>query len=283
MTAFSMLHLSDTHLSGRMNNFQRNNELMLEVLENSIHDLIVHTGDITLDGIRYEEDFSYCRSFYEKLDRDIYFIPGNHDVGDNPRLSRPAADNGSAIDETRMRRYLAYYGDDRWAFNRENWLILGINSLLVGSGLPREEEQAAWIARQLTDLGDRHLALFTHQPLFVDEPDPIDLSYWTVDPVGREGLRALMEHPHLRMIASGHLHQQRSRKHGQTELVWCPSVAFTTREALVPEMGGQRQVGYLEHMFEEDGTVATTVRSHPEFQNSHLDDVIKAVYPFAGP
>ncbi|MEW9805659.1 metallophosphoesterase [Mesorhizobium sp. ZMM04-5] len=282
MTAFSMLHLSDTHLSARMGHFQRNNELMLEVLKNSTHDLIVHTGDITLDGIRHEDDFSFCRSFYETLDQHIHFIPGNHDVGDNPRLSRPAAENGSTIDDIRMRRYLDYYGEDRWRVDRERWLVLGINSLLVGSGLSREAEQNAWIAEQLADVEDRHLALFTHQPFFIDDPDPIDLSYWTVDPEGREALRFLMEHPRLRMIASGHLHQERLRSHGQTGLVWCPSIAFTTREKLVPEMGGQRQVGYLEHRFEDDGTVATTVCGHPGFQNSHLDDVIKVVYPFAG-
>ncbi|WP_292898149.1 metallophosphoesterase family protein [Nitratireductor sp.] len=282
MTAFSMLHLSDTHLSARMDHFRRNNELMLEKLKEADHDLMVHTGDITLDGIRHEDDFDFCRSFYEGLERDILFLPGNHDVGDNPRLSRPASENGSAIDGTRMDRYLAHYGEDRWVIDRERWRILGINSLLIGSGLSREAEQNAWVEEQLADLGDRHLAVFSHQPFFINEPDPLQLSYWTVDPEGREGLRLLMEHPSLRVIASGHLHQQRSREYGQTGLIWCPSIAFTTRAELVPEMGGQRQVGYLEHSFEDDGSVVTKMCTHPGFENSHLDDVIRVVYPFAG-
>ncbi|MBW3097180.1 metallophosphoesterase family protein [Pseudohoeflea coraliihabitans] len=281
MTAFSMLHLSDTHLSDRFDHFRRNNELMLDVLQKSDHDLIIHTGDITLDGIRHEKDFQFCQSFYGDLSREIHYIPGNHDVGDNPRLGRPQSENGSAISQERMERYLAYYGTDRWTIDRASWRMVGINSLLVGTGLPREQEQEEWVRNVLENVGDRHLALFTHQPFFVDEPDPIELSYWTVDPEGRESLRFLMEHPNLKVIASGHLHQQRARRFGSVELIWCPSVAFTTREQLVPEMGGQRQVGYLEHVFHDDGSVATQVRTHPDFQNSHLDDCIGVVYPFA--
>lgn len=281
MTTFSMLHLSDTHLSGRLDHFRSNNELMLDVLHGAPHDLIVHTGDISMDGIRHEEDFAFCHEFYAGLRRKVHFLPGNHDVGDNPRLARAAPENGSAIDEARMQRYLRYYESDRWSIDHGSWRLLGINSLLIGSGLPREREQNAWVADRLADSGDRHLALFTHQPLFIDEPDPIELSYWTVDPHGRESLRFLIAHPNLRLIASGHLHQQRARAYRQIDLQWCPSIAFTTHEALVPEMGGQRKVGYLEYGFAEDGNVSTRAVFHPGFQTNYLDDVIKVVYPFA--
>lgn len=281
MTTFKILQISDTHLSGRLNHFQTNNELMLEVMKGCTHDLIVHTGDITMDGIRYAEDFEFCHEFYDGLERKVFFLPGNHDVGDNPQLARSARENGSAIDEERMQRYLQFYQSDRWSVDRGSWRLLGINSLLIGSGLARERQQNAWVADQLADIGDRHLALFTHQPLFVDEPDPIELTYWTVDPQGRESLRFLMEHPNLRLIASGHLHQQRSRIHNRINLEWCPSIAFTTRERLVPEMGGQRKVGYLEHVFAENGSVSTTTLRHPRLQDHHLDDVIEVVYPFA--
>lgn len=279
MTSIRILHISDTHLSPRTRHFRHNNDVMAGMLAEADHDLIIHTGDITLDGIRHEEDYVFCRDFFAGIGREIHFLPGNHDIGDNPRLSEPAGAGGSAIDATRVERYERYHGAHWWSLDRGGWRLIGIDSLIVGSGLPREAEQYAWLAEQLASTGARHIALFSHQPLFVDVPDPIELTYWTVDPTGRENLRALMEDPRLRMIASGHLHQQRSRSHGSTRLEWCPSIAFTTREALVPEMGGRREVGYLEHVLHEDGSISTEHNTLPGFDNDYLDDCLTEVYP----
>lgn len=279
MASIRIMQISDTHLSPRTHRFHENNELMIDVLKAADHDLIVHTGDITLDGIRFEEDYPFCRSFLERAGKDIRYIPGNHDVGDNPRLSQPETAMGSAISPTRLDRYERYYGADRWSIDRGNWRLLGINSLRVGSGLDGEQQQYDWIGEQLATLGQRHLALFSHQPLYVDTPESTELTYWTVDPIGRENLHELMAHKQLKMIASGHLHQQRSRGHDGVRLEWCSSIAFTTREELVPEMGGNREVGYLEHVLHDDGGIETHAVTIPGFVNSYLDDCLLEVYP----
>lgn len=279
MSSFRILQISDTHLSPRTENFHQNNELLIDALKASDHDYIVHTGDITLDGIRFEEDYPFCREFLGRAGKTIHYLPGNHDIGDNPRLSQPDNPMGSTINQARVARYDQYYGRDHWVFDQGNWRILGISSMLIGSGLEREQEQYAWIEAQLASLGDRHLALFTHQPLFIDSPEGVELTYWTIDPSGHEPLRNLIEHPQLKLIASGHLHQQRSRAFGKINLEWCSSIAFTTREELVPEMGGSRQVGYLEHDFHDDGRVETRTLTIPGFVNSYLDDVLLEVYP----
>lgn len=282
MTSFRILHISDTHLSPRTRHFRRNNDVMAKTLAEADHDLIIHTGDITLDGIRYEEDYLFCQEFFAATGKSIMFLPGNHDIGDNPRLSKPAAEGGSAIDAERIARYERFHGDHWWSTDLQGWRLIGINSLIVGSGAAQEIEQYAWLREQLATAGSSHIALFTHQPLYVDKPDPIDLTYWTVDPDGRENLRFLMTDPRLKLIASGHLHQQRSRRFGAVRLEWCPSIAFTTREELVPEMGGVREVGFLEHVLHADGRVATTHVSPPAFSNDYLDDCIKEVYPAMG-
>lgn len=279
MSSFTVLQISDTHLSPRTQYFHENNELVLETLKASSHDFIIHTGDITLDGIRYEEDYQFCRDFFGQSGKAILYIPGNHDIGDNPQLSQPVDANGSRISPSRVERFNRFYGRDRWSVDQGSWRLLGISSLLIGSGLPQEQEQYDWIRQQLSTLGDRHLALFTHQPLFIDDTQSSELTYWTVDPKGWPELQALMQHPQLKLIASGHLHQQRSREVNGVRLEWCSSIAFTTREELVPEMGGDRQVGYLDHRFHEDGRVETQVQVAPDFVNSYLDDMLLEVYP----
>jgi 3',5'-cyclic AMP phosphodiesterase CpdA len=279
MSPFRVLHISDTHLSPRTEHFRQNNEDMLAPLKAADHDYIIHTGDITLDGIRYEEDYVFCRDFFARTGKAIRYIPGNHDIGDNPNLSKPEEENGSRISARRLARFAQFYGADHWAFERDGWRVLGINSMLIGSGLPQEIEQFDWIDAELESLEQKHLAVFTHQPLFIDVPEVSERTYWTVDPSGTARLRKLINHPALKFIGSGHLHQQRSRRFENIRLEWCSSIAFTTHEALVPEMGGTRRVGYLEHCFHPDGEVETNVRGLDSFTNNYLDDVIDTVYP----
>lgn len=280
MSAIRIMQISDTHLSPRTENFRENNRSMAAPLAASDHDFIIHTGDITLDGIRFEEDYRLCREFFDTSGKDILFIPGNHDIGDNPALSKPASVNGSAINEQRLARFKDYFGAGRWSFDRGNWRIIGLNSMLIGSGLAEETEQYRWLDALLASAGERFIAIFIHQPIFIDEPgDSEELTYWTVDPSGQKPLAALVAHPGLRLIASGHLHQQRSRRHGNIAMEWCSSIAFTTREELVPEMGGTRLVGYMEHELHDDGSVTSRVREIPDFVNNYLDDVLLEVYP----
>ncbi len=282
MSKFSILQISDTHLSPRTEHFRENNRLLARPLAESDHDFIIHTGDITLDGIRYNEDYAMCREFFNETGKVIYFLAGNHDIGDNPNLSRPESENGSAINAARYIRFADYFGADRWVIDRSNWRIIGISSMLIGSGLPQEAEQYDWIDEQVRSLNDRYLAVFSPQPIYINNMDSTELTYWTVDPKGWARLHTLINHPNLRLIASGHLHQQRSTKRGNVHLEWCSSIAFTTTAELVPEMGGTREVGYMEHHFSDDGSIESKVLKQEGFENSHLEDVIKAVYPLIG-
>ncbi len=282
MSKFSILQISDTHLSPRTEHFRENNRLLAKPLAESNHDFIIHTGDITLDGIRYDEDYALCRDFFQESGKVIHFLAGNHDIGDNPNLSKPESENGSAINAARYAKFADYFGADRWVIDQGNWRIIGISSMLVGSGLPQEAEQYVWIDAQIASLGQRYLAVFSHQPLYIDNTDSTELTYWTVDPKGWGRLETLINHPQLRLIASGHLHQQRSAKRGNVHLEWCSSIAFTTTDELVPEMGGTREVGYMEHHFSDDGSVESKVLKHEGFANNHLEDVIKIVYPLIG-
>src|SRR5690606_30821105 len=138
---------------------------------------------------------------------------------------------GSRISAARHQRFRQYFGPDYWALDTHRWRVLGFSSMLVGSGLEAENEQFSWLDSQLSDLGTRYLAVFSHQPLFIDNRDDPTLTYWTVDPQGWRRLAPLLDHPRLRLLASGHLHQQRSRRQDAVAQEWCSSIAFTTREA----------------------------------------------------
>jgi hypothetical protein len=61
-------------------------------------------------------------------------VPGNHDVGDAGHRSQP-------LDEERLRRWRAQFGPDRWVEDVENYRLIGLDALLLGSGDPEEATQ----------------------------------------------------------------------------------------------------------------------------------------------
>jgi 3',5'-cyclic AMP phosphodiesterase CpdA len=274
-----IFQLSDTHLSRRTPRFRRNYELVVRHARSANYDVIVHTGDLTLDGIRHEDDLYHCRDALGELGAPVLCVPGNHDVGNHPKIAKGGSTgNGSGISEERLARSRAVVGADYWLRDVPGWRLLGLDSMLCGSGLRAEEEQYRWLDEALDTAGERRLALFIHQPVFIDDPAENTLTYWCVDPAVRGRLGALVEHPNLRLIASGHLHTRRSARHGRIALEWCSSTAFVAGPALVPEMGGERHVGCVEHVLHVDHVESRTVQP-AGMENPFIDDFIDEVYP----
>jgi glutathione S-transferase len=66
------------------------------------------------------------------------------DVGDEP----PGRESDQIIDAQRLLRWTSVFGTDRFAFGLGGWRAAGINAQLLGSGLPQEGEQDAWLDRR---------------------------------------------------------------------------------------------------------------------------------------
>jgi len=45
--------------------------------------LVLHTGDISLDGSAQEDDLIEAKRLHEVVDPPLRFIPGNHDIGES--------------------------------------------------------------------------------------------------------------------------------------------------------------------------------------------------------
>ena len=77
-----VLQISDTHLSPGKPHFAENWAPLLAWVRAQSPDLVVHTGDVTVDGADVEEDMRYCASLLPQLGARVLCIPGNHDVGE---------------------------------------------------------------------------------------------------------------------------------------------------------------------------------------------------------
>ncbi len=270
--SFTVVQISDTHLSAGTRLFRANFDRMAAALDRLRPNLIVHTGDVSMDGADREADLACAASAHARLPGPVLCVPGNHDVGDHPERA-PL----QPVDDARLNRFRGRVGRDRWVQDREGWRLLGLNSQVMGTH--READlQAEMIADALQTLGDRRLAVFIHKPLFTADPAETAFDYWSVPPFARGPLGAVMAHPALRLVASGHLHLYREAMRGLVRYAWAPSVAFVVNSADQAGLPGERCCGGLLHEFGEDA-VTTRLVIPDGMEHPYICDVPGAAYP----
>ena len=272
--SFTAVQITDTHLSAGTPLFRANFDRMAAALDRLRPDLIVHTGDVSLDGADREADLICAASAHARLAGPVLCVPGNHDVGDHPERARH-----QPVDDARLDRFCGRVGRDRWVQDREGWRLLGLNSQVMGAHRGADG-QAAMIADALATLGDRRLAVFIHKPFFTADPAETAFDYWSVPPFARGLLGALMAHPALRLVASGHLHLYRNVMRGMVRYAWALSVAFVVKPAGQAGLPEERCCGFLLHEFGEDA-VTTRLVIPRGMERPYIHEVPGTSYPDA--
>ena len=241
--------VSDSHLSERTPEAQRNWSAVLRHLESVPPDLVVHAGDLSLDGTYDGSELLYARTQLRRVRVPWLAVPGNHDIGDNPG---PGFDPDDAVTGGRLTRWRDEVGDDFWATWLGNWRVVGVNAQLFGSA--SEDEAAQWTFLEAELKGPRvPTVLVTHKPLTASEHELAAApQYRFVPSPAREGLVALCREAGVEVVVSGHVHQSR-RLHaaGMTHL-WAPTTWAVLPDWLQPHIGAKR-CGILELDLREDG------------------------------
>ena len=266
-----VVQISDTHLSPGKAHFAENWAPLAAWVRSLSPDLVVHTGDVTVDGADVEADFGYCTALLADLGVPVVCIPGNHDVGQALSPHQP-------VNEARIARWRRHLGPDYWARDLEGWRLIGLNSLLFGSGEPGEEAQFAWLERTLADAAGRRLAWFMHQPLFLESPTEGETGYWGVLPRPRARLLDLARRHRVALVASGHVHKSHDRHVDGTRFVWGPSSGFLVGPGLQQDMPGEKRLGAVAYAFEPEGFTAEIVEV-AGLTPFRIDDVVHEVYP----
>jgi len=141
--------VSDTHLSASAPQAQANWDAVVSYVGACAPDLVIHLGDLSLDGAGDAADLRFGRSQLDRLPAAWRAVPGNHDIGDNPWPGAPA---GIAVDTGRHQRWLDIVGADHWSITAGGWVLLAVNAQLLDSGLAAEAAQWSWLDEQ----ADRH-------------------------------------------------------------------------------------------------------------------------------
>jgi 3',5'-cyclic AMP phosphodiesterase CpdA len=266
-----VLQISDTHVSPTKRHFVENWAPLRAFIDEMRPDLIIHTGDVTVDGADQDEDMRHCAELLADLPAPVLVVPGNHDVGEPLHPHQP-------VNEERMARWRRHFGEDFWSRDIGGWRLIGLNSMLFGSGEADEARQFTWLEQQMRDAGPRQLAWFLHRPLFIGEPGEGDMGYWSVAPEPRARLMRLLRQHAVALVASGHLHKAHDDLRDGTRYIWGPSSGFVVGSALQPEMAGTCRLGAVVYDFDGKGVTAE-IKDVAGLKTLWIDDVIHEVYP----
>jgi hypothetical protein len=106
-----------------------------------------HTGDLAFDAPTNRDDFELAATLHRALPVPCRYLPGNHDIGDNPTAVGPPPQQPAT--EQDRQTFLSMFGEDRWRFEAAGWCFIGLNSLIMNTGLASENDQFDWLASQL--------------------------------------------------------------------------------------------------------------------------------------
>ena len=207
-------------------------------------DLLVLTGDTAHD----EELETYVSVRHELADwvGRVRIIPGNHDNRTALRQVFPDASEGPI---GRVTFQVAW----------DDWQVIGLDSQqpgeLAGS---LGDEQLAWLRNRLETTSEISTLLFLHHP-------PIAVHSAWLDKIGLQDRSALLQllgdHPQVRLIGCGHVHQEVVGSLGLATVFTTPAVGPPFRPRTEQIEIDSRLPAFRLWEFFENGSWSTQVLS----------------------
>jgi 3',5'-cyclic AMP phosphodiesterase CpdA len=261
MPEFRLTQISDCHLARNRPTLVENFHRVSEHIDTTRPDLVINSGDVSFDGPTNHDDLKFAKSLHDALPVECRCIPGNHDIGDNPTaVGSPPA---QPVTPATCQAFVSAFGEDHWRLEAAGWCFIGLNSLVMNTGLGNEAEQFDWLASQLSAVGGKPVALFLHKPLYLNAPGDPELAASAIRYVpqpARARLIEMLATVDLRLVASGHVHQRRDFTWRHARHVWAPSSGF-----IIPdnkqEVIGIKEVGLVEYRFQPDSFEVRHVRA----------------------
>jgi soluble P-type ATPase len=224
---FTVVQISDTHFQPDLpESFGRFVPIRRRIREIR-PDLTVMAGDLCTDPFNENglDEIRRAKSQLDQIDGPVFAIPGNHDVGGQINVNRPTTTGLTTI--VNLDRWNQIFEKDHFCFERDRWMLIGVNSQALASELPQSTEQWAWLDARLLEAskGDRLVAVFMHTPPFVVEQGEPHVWGWPVGP--RRQILERLDRPQVRLVSAAHIHWHQCFERAHVKWVTSPAVMGT--------------------------------------------------------
>jgi Icc protein len=219
--------------------------VLAEVKMQSQNQLLLCTGDLSNDGS--PEAYLRFKDKVDQLHTPHCWLPGNHDE----RAQMASVLGHDAPELTRK-------------IEIGNWLIVMLDS----SVLKRVEgelssKEMAFLNTSLQEAGDRHVMICLHHHVL-----PVNCAWLDHQRVGNaDQLLMLLEHyPQVKLVVSGHVHQDFSVQYAQFQLITSPSTCIQFAPLSHDFKVDLINPGYRWFKLAADGGIETGVRRLQNFK-----------------
>jgi 3',5'-cyclic AMP phosphodiesterase CpdA len=223
--------VSDTHCTRGVKEEQphyreRLEQVMAQVNASSV-DLVLIAGDLTENG--EPEEVSDFKEQIRGFKAPVWFVPGNHDVG-----NKRGQQGDNKLSAFRVARFEMRCGPSFFAREHAGLRVIGLNSPIFGSGFGRERAMWRFLEKELGKTNGLPTLVFMHYPPFLKKPDEAS-DYWNINPEPRRRLLALFEKGGVKTVLSGHLHRPLSNRNAGILFVTTGPVSFGLPKGKQPQ------------------------------------------------
>lgn len=186
-------------------------------------ELVLVSGDLTENGSNWE--LAEFRKQIKGFTAPVWFIPGNHDLGNKkiPGRKNP----GSEINRGRLRDYEMECGRSWWVREAAGVRVLGVNSCLFGSAFSEEKKMWEFLETELGKTNQPPTLIVQHHPPFLATVTEKGGSYFNLEPYPRARLLALAKQGEVKAVLTGHLHHGLTNTVDGILLYTTPPVSFS--------------------------------------------------------
>ena len=252
-------------------------------------ELMVIGGDLTRDGTLHKWELEEMKADIDSMGIPYRAIPGNMDVGNKHSDVDGAIPSRRDTELNMTSEWLAQfedvYGPSRWSFVHKNVRFSGFCDILLGSGLPEEQELLDWLESMKKPPAAEHHIWLMHYPLFVDSPDEKTWDirnldeytawYFTVDQSYRDLLFDVFEASHAERVITGHIHCRKDHTARSIHFDLSPATAFSQWDDHWPD--GDPTLGFFR--FDVDGSRLTKTFVPLERVSTRTDGYGKGGHP----
>lgn len=236
-------------------------------------DFVVHLGDLAQE---YPEKPDFVRSRREALAQMArhglkpYHVAGNMDIGDKPDPTMPS----EWVTPKTLKQYHDQFGRSWYSFDRHGIHGVVLNSQILNSPLPEAEEQKQWLETDLAEHAGERIFIFMHMPpFFVEEQEPDQGFYNSIDEPARGWLLTLLRRYKVEMLFSGHTHFTAFNRINGTRLYVTPSTTtsragfyevFSVRPPTEQGRNDVAKLGFYLVRIHQDGARVHFIRTNGE-------------------
>ena len=245
LDSFNLIQITDTHIFG--NSDKRlvgtdTRDTLLKVLKKvsetkNVSRLIV-TGDVSMDGS--ENSYEWISRQLEGTGKDFWVLPGNHDD----------IQKWSLVFPQHLRCFPATHIENPWK-------LIFLNTQIPGQEYGGLAPKSLSFLKREIHAGDASfIAIFMHHPPFNVGSNWIDAIGLKV---GKDEFLDLVSETKVRLVVSGHVHQEASLKFCSAEFVTTPSTCVQFLSNSYDFALDEKSPGYRFICLFEDGRVETKV------------------------